>query len=190
MVIVSYGQSRNFVEYLIETYGPEKIAETIASIAEGRSGDIAIRNVYGKTVQQLDNEWRAKIGADPYVPPTPTPTPEDESTETSEYKLLTLTPVKGGISVGETGSEPTPEPTNTPTPIPTAEPTAETEVMVKPTATEESQPEPAQKDDGPEEESASSSGPCNSNGNGPLEASPFLVTLLMAGLYLSRRIRR
>ena len=190
MVIVSYGQSRNFVEYLIETYGPEKIAETIASIAEGRSGDIAIRNVYGKTVQQLDNEWRAKIGADPYVPPTPTPTPEDESTETSEYKLLTLTPVKGGISVGETGSEPTPEPTNTPTPIPTAEPTAETEVMVKPTATEESQPEPAQKDDGPEEEPASSSGLCNSNGNGPLEASPFLVTLLMAGLYLSRRIRR
>ena len=190
MVIVSYGQSRNFVEYLIETYGPEKIAETIASIAEGRSGDIAIRNVYGKTVQQLDNEWRAKIGADPYVPPTPTPTPEDESTETSEYKLLTLTPVKGGISVGETGSEPTPEPTKTPTPIPTAEPTAETEVMVKPTATEESQPEPAQKDDGPEEEPASSSGLCNSNGNGPLEASPFLVTLLMAGLYLSRRIRR
>ena len=190
MVIVSYGQSRNFVEYLIETYGPEKIAETIASIAEGRSGDIAIRNVYGKTVQQLDNEWRAKIGADPYVPPTPTPTPEDESTETSEYKLLTLTPVKGGISVGETGSEPTPEPTKTPTPIPTAEPTTETEVMVQPTATEESQPEPAQKDDGPREEAASSSGLCNSNSNGPLEASPFLVTLLMAGLYLARRIRR
>ena len=190
MVIVSYGQSRNFVEYLIEAYGPEKIAETIASIAEGRSGDIAIRNVYGKTVQQLDNEWRAKIGADPYVPPTPTPTPEDESTETSEYKLLTLTPVKGGISVGETGSEPTPEPTNTPTPIPTAEPTVETEVMVKPIATEESQPEPVQKDDGPEEEPASSGGLCNSNGNGPLEASPFLVTLLMAGLYLAQRIRR
>ena len=190
MVIVSYGQSRNFVEYLIETYGPEKIAETIASIAEGRSGDIAIRNVYGKTVQQLDNEWRAKIGADPYVPPTPTPIPEAEATASSEYKLLTLTPVKGGISVGETGSEPTPEPTTTPAPIPTTDPVAETEVMVKPTATEESKPEPAQKDDGPGEEPARSNGFCNSNGNGPLEASPFLVTLLMAGLYLARRIRR
>ena len=191
MIIVSYGQSRNFVEYLIETYGPEKIAETIASIAEGRSGDIAIRNVYGKTVQQLDNEWRADIGADPYVPPTPTPTPEAEAGAETEYKLLTLTPVKGGIAVGETGSEPTPEPTNTPIPpTPTAEPIAEPEVMVKPTATEEPSSEPAPEAETPDEEPTSSGGLCNSTGNGPLEASPFLITALLAALFLARRIRR
>ncbi len=187
MVIVSYGQSRDFVEYLIENYGPEKIAETIASIAEGRSGDIAIRNVYGKTVQQLDNEWRADIGADPYVPPTPTPTPETEDAESSGYKLLTLTPVEGGIAVGEAGTEPTPEPTNTPIP-PT--PTIEPEVIVKPTAVEAPPSEPAPEAATDEEEPTSSGGLCNSNSNGPLEASPFLITVLLTALFFARRIRR
>ena len=189
MVIVSYGQSRNFVEYLIETYGAEKIAETIASIAEGRSGDIAIRNVYGMTVQQLDNEWRASIGADAFVPPTPSPTPEAVETQTSEYKLLTLTPVKGGIAVGGTGASPTPEPTNTPAPVPTEVPTEEPEVMVKETATEAPQLEPAQEKESPAEESRSS-GLCNSSGDGPLEASGLLITALLASLFLARRIRR
>ena len=193
MVIVSYGQSRNFIEYLIETYGPEKIAETIASIAEGRSGDIAIRNVYGKTVQQLDNEWRADIGADPYVPPTPTPVPtsESENAETSGYKLLTLTPVEGGIAVGETGSEATPEPTNTPIPpTPTVEPTAVPEVMVNPTATTEPQSQSETEAEDLEKESTSPGGLCNSNGNGPLQASPFLIIALLATLFFARRFRR
>ena len=197
LVIVSYGQSRDFIEYLIETYGPEKIAETFASIREGRSGDIAIRNVYGKTVQQLDNEWRDSIGADPYVPPTPTPTPEaseDEGEGESEYKLLTLTPVSGGITVGEAGASPTPEPTNTPVPptattVPTEAP--EPEVQVKSAPTEVAQPETA-----PEEESAaeepttSSSGLCSANSDGPLEASALLIAVLLGALLLGRRIRR
>ena len=190
MVIVSYGQSRNFVEYLIDTYGGDKIAETIASIAEGRSGDIAIRNVYGKTVQQLDNDWRATIGADPYVPPTPTPTPEPETGPESEYKLLTLTPVKGGITVGEAGSDPTPVHTDTPTPEPTAAPTEEPEVMVQSTAVEEPPSEPAPATESPDPEPTSSGGLCNSNGNGPLQASTILITAMLAALFIVRRIRR
>ncbi len=196
MVIVSYGQSRDFIEYLIETYGGEKIAETLASIAEGRSGDIAIRNVYGKTVQQLDNEWRASIGADPYVPPTPTPTPEDadDGSTSSEYKLLTLTPVKGGITVGETGASPTPEPTNTPVPpmatvVPTEEP--EPEVAIKATAVEgpDTEPAPAEEQT-PAEEPPASGGLCSSNGTGPLEGSALLIVGLLGALFLSRRFRR
>ncbi len=194
MVIVSYGQSRNFVEYLIETYGAEKIAETLASIAEGRSGDIAIRNIYGKTVQQLDNEWRESIGADPYVPPTPTPTPEgSDSGATSEYKLLTLTPVKGGITVGDAGTSPTPEPTNTPIPAtPTTEPTEEpeVEVIVKATATEEPAREAEAAGEKPPEEPTSSGGLCNSNGDGPLEASALLIAGLLGAFLLARRVRR
>ena len=190
LVIVSYGQSRDFVEYLIETYGADKIAETLASIGEGRSGDIAIRNIYGKTVQQLDNEWRDKIGADPYVPPTPTPTPEAEATETSGYKLLTLTPVEGGIAVGEAGTEPTPEPTITPVPpTPTAIATSAPEVLVKATATEAPQEQPAREEDPPTDEPTSSGGLCNSNGNGPLEASALLIAGLLASLFVFRRNR-
>ena len=196
MVIVSYGQSRDFIEYLIETYGGEKIAETLASIAEGRSGDIAIRNVYGKTVQQLDNEWRESIGADPYVPPTPTPTPEEGSDDgsTSEYKLLTLTPVKGGITVGEAGASPTPEPINTPVPptataVPTEEP--ELEVAIKATEVKGPDTEPApEEEQTPAEEPTTSGGLCNSNGTGPLEGSALLIAGLLGALILSRRFRR
>ena len=186
MVIVSYGQSRNFVEYLIETYGSEKIAETLASIAEGRSGDIAIRNVYGKSVQQLDNEWREKIGADLYVPPTPTPTPETSGDQQSEYKLLTLTPVKGGIAVGEAGATPTPEPADTPIPTPTEPP----EVVVKATATTPPTSAPAPEEEAPSAEEPSSSGLCNSAGNAPLEASTLLIAALLAGLFVARRVIR
>ena len=190
LVIVSYGQSRNFVEYLIDTYGAGKIAETLTSIGEGRSGDIAIRNVYGKTLQQLDNEWRDKIGADAYVPPTPTPTPEVEATETSGYKLLTLTPVEGGIAVGETGAEPTPEPTVTPVPpAPTAIPTEAPEVLVKATASEEPTEQSAPEDPTPADEPTSSGGLCNSNGNGPLEASALLIAGLLASVFVFRRNR-
>ncbi len=188
MVIVSYGQSRDFIEYLIETYGEEKIAETFASIAEGRSGDIAIRNVYGKTVQELDNEWRESIGADPYVPATPTPTPEAVATVASEYKLLTLTPVAGGITVGQQDPEPTPAPTATSTPSPPAE---EPEVMVQSTPTSAPVEEPAAPEpdvDATEDEATSSGGFCSSNnGNGPLEASTLLISVLLVGVFLARR---
>ncbi len=193
MVIVSYGQSRSFINYLIENYGGDKIAETLASIAEGRSGDIAIRNVYGKTVQQLENEWRATIGADPYVPLTPTPTPEVEATETSEYKLLTLTPVEGGITVGDTADEPTPEPSPTPSPTPTTVPTEEpeVEVVVRATATEEPEmPPPSAEEEDQEPTESGGSGLCNSNGNGPLEASTLLIGALLASLFLAPRIIR
>lgn len=195
LVIVSYGQSRDFIEYLIETYGPEKIAETFTSIREGRSGDLAIRNVYGKTVQQLDNEWRDSIGADPFVPPTPTATPEtSEEDSTSEYKLLTLTPVTGGITVGEAGASPTPEPTNTPIPptpavAPTEEP--EPEVQIKTSPTEPPEPETAPEEGASEESTSSSGGLCSANGNGPLEASALLIAALLGGFYfVGRRVRR
>ena len=187
MVIVSYGQSRDFVEYLIETYGEDKIAETLASIAEGRSGDIAIRNVYGKTVQQLDNDWRASIGADPYVAPTPTPTQEPVATVESEYKLLTLTPVSGGITVGQEEPEPTTVPADTPTPLPTEEP----EVMVQSTPTSEpvEDPQAEPEVETAQDDAASSGGMCSSNGNGPLEASTLLIAVLLAGLFFARQFR-
>ena len=189
MVIVSYGQSRDFVEYLIEIYGTEKIAETLASIAEGRSGDIAIRNVYGKTVQQLDNEWRESIGADVYVPPTPIPTPAgSDSGDTSGYRLLTLTPTEGGITVGEAGASLTPEPTNVQETAHTVEPTVkpETEVMLQPTATEDAEQKSEASEEAYQQEPTSSGGLCNSNSNGPIEASTLFVTALLTGLLLVR----
>ena len=191
LVIVSYGQSRDFVKYLIETYGAEKIAETLASIAEGRSGDIAIRNIYGKSVQQLDNEWRDKIGAAPFVPPTPTPTPESSDDDgESEYKLLTLTPTAGGISVGETGEATTAEPTNTPTP-PTATPipTEAPQVSVKATPTQPATVETSPEEDATPEEHESSGGLCNANSNGQVQASTALLALLLIGIFSARRLR-
>ena len=183
MVIVSYGQSRNFVEYLIETYGAEKVAETLAEIGSGRSGEIAIRGIYGKSIQELDNEWREAIGADPYVPVTPTPTTEAEATKAPTFGLLTLTPISGGITVGDTTSEPSP------TPEPAVEPTATPQPVVQVVNTQQP-PTPATTESEPEEPETSS-GLCNSPGrSGQLEASAIIIALTLAAFAGRNVLRR
>ena len=48
--------------------------------------------VYGFDVYGLENEWRASIGADPYIEPTPGPTPTPSAEPTPTYRLLTQPP--------------------------------------------------------------------------------------------------
>lgn len=196
LVIVSYGQSRSMIEYLIENYGGEKIAEVIAAIADGTNSDIAIRNAYGKTVQQLDNDWRASIGADQYVPPTPTPTPDLSVAPTPAFGLLTLTPTEGGVTVGDSESDqagtrepdPTPLPSATPLPAPTEtpipQPTETAVVAMDTSATEQDTVE--------ESEASSSGGLCNAQPgeSSPLEASSVLIAVMLGTIALLRLYRR
>ena len=188
LVLVSYGQSRSMVEYLIETYGGDKIAEVLAMNAGGSNSDIAFSTVYGKTVQQLDNDWRESVGADTYVPPTATPTPDPDAVPTPEFGLLTLTPTEGGITIGATPTplpSPEPAPTATHTPVPTEPPPEPTEVIVDtPEPTNAPEATPA----APDEEA--SGGFCNAPSKGsPLEASTALILLGFAA-FATFRISR
>lgn len=80
LVIVSYGQSRDVVRYLVEKYGPNKLAAVFAETNDGVPIDRAIQRIYGFSVRELDVQWRETVEASPLPAekqvalPTPGPT--------------------------------------------------------------------------------------------------------------------
>jgi len=71
-----YGQAYSIVQYLLETYGKDKMAQLLAVFKEGILPDDALEQVYGFNQDELDAKWRAWLGAPPRkgstAPVTPT----------------------------------------------------------------------------------------------------------------------
>jgi len=68
LTLVSYGQSRSVVNYMIENYGLEAMNLLLKNLSEGMTVDEAMIDSYGINVEELDKEWRGSIGAGPYKP--------------------------------------------------------------------------------------------------------------------------
>ena len=101
--LLSYAQSFSLVDYLIKTYGREKMLAVLRAFKEGLGYDEALMKVYGFDMAGLDQAWRLSVGASP----APTPPPPPATPET------TPTPV----------ASPTPQPPVPPsTPLPTSPP--------------------------------------------------------------------
>ncbi len=111
---LSYSQSYSLVNFLIETYGQQKMTGLLASLKSGSSVDEALQATYGFNVDGLEDAWRKSIGARPRTAsaqPTAQPTPTF---------VPTMIPVfgeaPGGISTPQaiptsSFSEPGPTPT-------------------------------------------------------------------------------
>lgn len=70
---LSYSQSYSVVNYMLETYGQEKMQELLLVLADGQDYDEALETVYGFNIDGLEAEWRTAIGApERPIPPTPT----------------------------------------------------------------------------------------------------------------------
>ena len=120
-LIIFYGQSRSIVEFMIERFGADKMTELMATMKKGIGTPEAIERVYGITQVELENLWRDKIGADPYVPPDTDqakPTPEPRR----KIGLYSLTPQPETETISAASETPTPlpersvsEPSDTPT---------------------------------------------------------------------------
>jgi hypothetical protein len=65
-VVISYGQSRSVVSYLIHTYGEASMAELMAQLDQTFSLDQAMLQVYGFDQDGLDTEWRTRMGLRPF----------------------------------------------------------------------------------------------------------------------------
>lgn len=77
-----YGEVYSIVEYLLETYGREKMAELLQVFSEGADYDDALTRVYGFDQTELDARWRAWLGAPPrekVQPVTPEAKPEKQA---------------------------------------------------------------------------------------------------------------
>lgn len=126
----NYGQGHAVVAYMLDTYGPDKMAALFASLPTTRATDKALEAAYGITLLELDNEWRQSVGlearaaATPALPPLqmrptrrPTPTP------TGAPPAVAAAPAQAGIPTATPAPEPTattpPTPAYTPLPAPT-----------------------------------------------------------------------
>ena len=98
-VVISYGQSRSVVSYLINTYGEARMAQLMSQLDHTFSLDDAMIEVYGFDQDGLDAEWRSRMGLRPFgeeparqppVEPAPpvaaAPTEEPAETDAPEPK--------------------------------------------------------------------------------------------------------
>ena len=58
MATLSYAESYTVVDYLITTYGQDKMFELLETFREGASYDGALMEVYGFDTGGLDQRWR------------------------------------------------------------------------------------------------------------------------------------
>ena len=62
---LAYAQSADLVAYIQNTYGQTAINTLIREMSGGERFAPAIRIATGKTVDELDNEWRARLSSSP-----------------------------------------------------------------------------------------------------------------------------
>ena len=66
------------VDFMIKTYGRDKMTALLLDLKNGQTMDQALQEVYGFDTNGLENAWRTSIGAKPLngsSQPTPVPTP-------------------------------------------------------------------------------------------------------------------
>ena len=114
-IIVAYGQGKSVVEYMLATYGPEKMADLMSALKMTFDIDEALEQVYGFDQYGLDSEWRISLGLEP-LPPPEGQEPQEQPTPASTLPP-TLVPTPAS----------TPTATPQPTPMPEPSPAASTE---------------------------------------------------------------
>jgi hypothetical protein len=61
LAALSYGESFSIVEYLISTYGQDKMLELLTVFSRGSTYDGALMKVYGFNTEGLDTLWRKHV---------------------------------------------------------------------------------------------------------------------------------
>lgn len=59
---LAYGQSYSVVKFMMEEYGQEKFAALLNVYEQGIPDDAGLKQVYGMTQDELENEWRKTLG--------------------------------------------------------------------------------------------------------------------------------
>jgi hypothetical protein len=126
---LSYGEAYSVVNFMIKTYGQDKMINLLKDLRDGTAMDTALRNSYGFDTDGLDAAWRKSINL-------PAKGGEGQATPVSTPTIVpTFVPI-GAVPVAQVGAS-TPHPTEiqpaatqtpvqgqgpAPTPIPTDPP--------------------------------------------------------------------
>lgn len=69
-----YGEAYSLVDFMLTTFGRDKMSELLHVFKVGTSQEDALQQVYGLTIDELDARWRESLGLSPratLAPPTP-----------------------------------------------------------------------------------------------------------------------
>lgn len=69
---LSYAESYSLVQFLIDSYGGEKIVELLHVFKNGSTADEALLQVYGFDTEGIGERWRVSLGLSPEFPERPT----------------------------------------------------------------------------------------------------------------------
>ena len=99
---LSYAESYSLVNFLIETYGQQKMTELLSALRDGLTLDQALQQTYDFDVEGLEDAWREAIGAQPRaVSAEPTAQP-------SPTYVPTIVPISGSPLVLQVTTTPIP----------------------------------------------------------------------------------
>lgn len=62
---VAYAAAESVVRYLLHEYGPDRMRALLSRFGEGRTPDDALRAVYGKGQDEIEDGWRISLGLRP-----------------------------------------------------------------------------------------------------------------------------
>ena len=72
---LAYSQSGSVVDFMIRTYGAEKLDALLEAVRLGTPAEEAIPTIYGADLDEIDRGWRESIGVKQQVTAVPTSTP-------------------------------------------------------------------------------------------------------------------
>jgi hypothetical protein len=107
---LTYAESYSATQYVIGQYGREQIRSLLIQFGEGYTYDFALRDAFGVDMDELEEAWRAAIGADPM--------PERILQETPAAPPTALPPSSQSLVISTLTPTPRMPPTGTPTSTP------------------------------------------------------------------------
>lgn len=104
--LLSYAQSYSVVNFMLETYGQEKMSQLLTALSNAEPVDDALVSIYGFDTDGLDAAWRESLGLAPLVvaQATSQPTPTYVPTYIPIAGIpLAVTPTPGAIPTSSSG---------------------------------------------------------------------------------------
>jgi hypothetical protein len=111
-IITAYGQGKSVVEFMLENYDDQKMADLIAALKRTFDIDSALEETYGFDQYGLDTQWRQSLGLDPLPPPVDR-SPQQQATPTAPAPLE---PTGTAVPTAVPAAASQPVPTDTPGP--------------------------------------------------------------------------
>ena len=176
-IIIAYGQSRSVVNYMINTYGPDRMAALFPVLQRTLNIDQALLEVYGMDQFGLDSAWREFLGLEPL------PSPDELESQIKEQAENAQAEGSEGEDSRESSGESSGE---------SPEPANEAATLSESTPDSDAQPAGATGDEDQESGGVSTSPGCNVPAAGGSTAGLGMLLLLGAplGLVALPRLRR